>query len=219
VSQQLFDAIAAGDVDGVARIVADDPTAASAREGSGLPAVLAAQYRHRQDMVDVLLAAGPELDVFAAAAVGDVPRLEALLSGDPSLVDGFAADGFFPLGLAAYFGRPEAVQVLLERGADVGASARNPMGVQALHAAVAGRDLRSVTLLVDAGADANARQHDGWTPLMAAAAHGDGDVVDALLAAGADASPANDDGADAASLAEQNGHPDLARRLRAAVTR
>jgi ankyrin repeat protein len=78
--------------------------------------------------------------------------------------------------------------VLLEHGADVRSVARNPMQVQALHAAVAGRSGESVRLLLDAGADPNARQHGGWTPLMAARQHGDQPVIDMLLAAGADPS-------------------------------
>ena len=181
----LFEAIAAGDHDGVRTALEADPSAAAARNDAGLSAVLAAQYRHDGQLVDLILAAGPELDVFDAAAVGDTDRLRALLDGDPSLVDAFAADGHFPLGLAAYFGRPEAVELLLERGADVSATARNPMRVQALHAAVAGRNRAAVELLLAAGADPNAEQHGGWTPLMAAEQHGDDDIIAALVAAGA----------------------------------
>ena len=208
--QELFDAIAAGDLDGVRRLVADHPAAASARDQNGLPAVLAATYRHRPDIVEALLAAEPELDVFTASAVGDVDRLVDLLDGEPSLATAYAADGFFPLGLAAYFGQPDAVRLLLERGADVGAVADNPMRIQALHAAVAGRSLEAVRLLVGAGADVNAGQHGGWTPLMGAAAHGDAEIVEVLLAAGADPAAVNDEGANAVSLATSNGHSQVA---------
>ncbi|MFP5319646.1 MAG: ankyrin repeat domain-containing protein [Acidimicrobiia bacterium] len=186
---ELFAAIAAGDSDTARSLLAADPTLASARNQSGLSAVIAAQYRHDAGMVDLLLAAGPELDVFDAAAVGDVDRLGTLLDADPSLVDAFAADGHFPLGLAAYFGRPRAVELLLERGADVSAVARNRMRVQALHAAVAARSREVVRLLLAAGADPNAEQHGGWTPLMAAQQHGDDDIAAELVAAGAHPGP------------------------------
>jgi ankyrin repeat protein len=167
-------------------------------------------------MVDALLAAGPELDVFEASAVGDVVRLRTLLDADPSQMNAYATDGFFPLALAAFFGQPEAVRLLLERGADVTATARNPMRVQALHSAVAGRNREAVRLLVEAGADPNVHQHGGWTPLQGAAAHGDDEIVDVLLARGADPTATNDDGKDAAALARENGHDSLADRLAAA---
>lgn len=182
----VFAAIEAGDLERVRALVKDDPAAASARKADGLTAVRAAQYRHQAAMVQALLDAGPELDVFDAAAVGDVDRLAQLLTEDPSCVNAFAPDGFFPLGLAAYFDRPSAVRLLLRHGADVGTVARNPMQVQALHAAVAGRSEESVRMLLDAGADPNGRQHGGWTPLMAARQHQDQGVIDLLLTHGAD---------------------------------
>ena len=215
MSEELFRAVEEGDLDLVRKLVAEDPSCASARNEKGLSAVLAATYRHRQDMVDVLLAAGPELDVFDAAAVGELDRLGQLLDEEPAGATAFAPDGFPPLGLAADFGQPAAVRLLLERGADVNATARNPMQVQPLHAAVAGRNLEAVRALVDAGADPSARQHGGWTPLMAAAAHGDTEIVEVLLAAGADPGAASDERKTATSLAAEEGHRDLSERLQA----
>ncbi|MGH9276739.1 MAG: ankyrin repeat domain-containing protein [Acidimicrobiales bacterium] len=214
MTDELFNAIETGDSALVARLVQEDPARAAARNQAGLSAVLAATYKHRHDIAGVLLAAGPELDVFDAAAVGDTGRLAELTDGDPGLATAYARDGSTPLALAAYFAQPAAVKVLLARGADVHARARNDMEVQPLHAAVAGRSAKSVGLLLRAGADPNARQHGGWTPLQAAAAHGDTAMVDLLLAAGADPDEAaNDAGATAASLAGDNGHEELAARL------
>lgn len=212
--EPLFAAIEAGDLNELRTLLAEDPARASARNEQGLSAVLAATYRRRFDLVEALLALCPELDVFEAAAVGDAARLTALLDSEPALANAFAPDGFTPLSLAAYFGRPEAVRLLLERAADVAATARNSMGVQPLHAAVAGRNFEAVSLLVAAGAEVNATQHGGWTPLMQAAAHGDLEIVDVLVAAGADPALATDEGKTAAALAEDNGHEALAGQLR-----
>jgi len=148
-------------------------------------AVLNAQYRRRDDLVGAVLEAGPDLDVFDAAALGRVDRLRQLLDEQPDRVRSWSGDGFTPLHLAAFFGRAPTVALLLERGADVGAVARNAMQVQPLHSATAGRDLESVRLLLDAGADPDARQHGGWTPLMAARQHGDAEIERLLLARGA----------------------------------
>ena len=46
------------------------------------------------------------------------------------------------------------------------------MKVQALHAAVAGRNADAVGAILDQGADPDARQQQGYTPLMGAASSG-----------------------------------------------
>lgn len=181
----VFDAIQSGDVERVRAVLRADPAQASRRDGNGVSAVLNAQYRRRADLVEVVLEAGPELDVFDAAALGRSQRLRQLLDEEPDRVRSWSGDGFTPLHLAAFFGQPEAVALLLERGADVAAVARNPMQVQPLHSAVAGRDVESARLLLAAGADPDARQHGGWTPLMAARQHDDGEVERLLLDYGA----------------------------------
>ncbi len=181
----LFDAIQNGDVARVHELLRADPALAAGRDGNGVSAVLNAQYRRRPDLVAAVLEAGPDLDVFDMAALGLVDRLRQLLAEQPDRVQSWSGDGFTALHLAAFFGRPGAVALLLESGADVGAVARNGMRVQPLHSAAAGRDVQSVRLLLAAGADPDAEQHGGWTPLMAARQHGDAEIERLLLDYGA----------------------------------
>ena len=79
--------------------------------------LLQAVYEGNQARADELLAAGPELDVFEAAAVGKTDRLRELLDEDPALANAWATDGFQPLGLACFFGHVEVARLLVERGA------------------------------------------------------------------------------------------------------
>lgn len=181
----LFEAIEAGNADLVRSMVADDPDLAASRSGTGVSAVLWARYRNHAAVVDALLAAGPTLDVFDAAALGRLERLTQLVNADPRQADAWSADGFTPVGLAAFFGHPEAVRFLLERGVDVHAVARNAMRVQPLHAATAARSAESVRLLLEAGADPDAEQQEGYTALMVARRHDDVAIVELLLAHGA----------------------------------
>ena len=111
----IFESIRAGDVDAVRSAVRDDPSAAAARDDKGLSAVRAALYAHRQDVADVLLETGPDLDVFDAAAAGDVERLTELLDGD---------GGFTPL-MGAEKDDPEGdmARLLKDHGAEEAASA------------------------------------------------------------------------------------------------
>jgi uncharacterized protein len=135
------------------------------------------------------LAAGRDLDVFEAAALGRTERLRELLAEDPSRANAYADDGFQPLGLACFFGHAEAVRMLVEHGAEVNSASRNQMKVMPLHSAAAAQDpdvrYEIARLLLDAGADPNARQQDEFTPLMAADQHGDGRLRKLLVEHGA----------------------------------
>jgi ankyrin repeat protein len=176
--------------------------------------LLDALYAGRTDAVAELLAAAPDLDVFEAAAVNRSDRVAALCHSEPGAARAFAPDGFTALHLAAFFGGPESVGVLLALGADPGARARNDMAVQPLHSAVAAGAVASAKLLLAAGADPDARQRGGWTALHGAAGGGSYELVALLLDHGADAAAVNDDGLTPAAVAEEHGHPALAERLR-----
>ena len=206
-------AVDAGDVERVRELVAADGTLAEARGDDGVSAVLHAHYRGRPDVVEALLEAAPALDVFDAAALGRTDELERLLDDDPSLVDAVSSDGFTALHLAAFFGHDRAARLLLARGADPGAVAQNPMGVQPIHSAAARGHADVVAALLDAGADPNARQRGGWTALHSAAHQANATLADLLLRHGADPALESDDGATAAALGREAGHEQLARRL------
>src|SRR5262249_49338679 len=134
-TQEFIAAIRAGDLAGVKKQLRDDRALVNARDETGQSALLVSLYHGRRDIADVLLDHHPTLDVFEAAATGKIARLHEMLDANPALLNAYAKDGFFPLGLAAFFGRTEVALYLLERGADVKQVARNPMQVTALHAA------------------------------------------------------------------------------------
>lgn len=138
--------------------------------------------------VQALVDADPTLAVFAAAILGDTPRLEELLAGNRSLVASMSPDGWTPLHLAAFFGKGDAARLLLNKGASVTARSTNSMANTPLHAAAAGQHPELVKLLLDRGANANAQQHGGWAPLHSAAQNGDLASARALIDAGADVS-------------------------------
>jgi ankyrin repeat protein len=185
VSAELFEAISNGDAARVRALVEADATLAGCRNGDGISARMLALYRGDVEMLEALVDAGPELDVFEAAGLGAEERLVELLAHDASLVDARAGDGFTPLHFAAFFAHPGAARLLVEAGADVNAVAENPMRVQPLHSATAGGSVEVVRLLLEHGADANATQASGHVPLDAARQQGDDELADLLIAHGA----------------------------------
>ena len=216
---ELFAAIKGRDQPTVERILAADPAAASAVDEHGVSALLTAVYQDNAPAAAALRATGMELNVYEAAAVGDIDRVRALVDAEPALARSYGADGFHPLGLAAFFHHPAVVRVLIAAGADVSAPSRNRMRVTALHSAIAGSDRESALALIAAGADVNAKQQDDFTALHEAAQNGDRKVAEALLAAGADPSLALGSGERPADLARTHGHPEVAQLLEQAPTR
>jgi ankyrin repeat protein len=216
-TEELFEAIEAGDVDAIRSLVAADPRVAAARDAEGVSALMRARYRSDRACTQAILSALPQLDVFEAATFGDLDRLTSLLDADPGGATSRSGDGFTPLHLAAFFGKPEAIAVLLARGAEVDARGRGWMTGTPLHSAASAGHADVAAILLDAGADPDARQTHGWTPLHAAARNGDLALVELLLAHGADAGATNDDGASVRSLAEEGGDERVAQRIRAAI--
>ena len=177
--------------------------------------ILGALYHQQPDEAVRLAAVAPVLTIWEAAALGRDAAVAQLLDEDPSLLDACAPDGHVPLGLAAFFGRPATVRLLMARGADIHVPSRNVMRVQPLHAAVGARNPECVAAVLEGAPDVNARQQVGYTPLMGAAAGGRDEIVDMLLARGADPTLVADDGKTAADVAREHGHAQLAERLAA----
>lgn len=210
----MMAAVAAGDVERVRELLAERPELASARGADGVSALLLARYRFDRPVMDALMEADPDLDVFEAAAFGRLDRLRERLDDDPAAATALSPDGFTALHLAAFFGKPEITRTLLAAGARVDTYTTNDFANQPLHAAAAGRHVELCRLLLAAGADVDATQHGGFTPLHEAAQVGDVEMVELFLSAGADPVARAEEGATPAELAEAAGHHDVAARIR-----
>jgi uncharacterized protein len=198
----LFAAIEDDDTERVSAILGEDPSLVSSRDAEGVSTLLRARYRMNRALTEAVLRHTGALDVFEAAAFGATDRLTELLDADPDAVFARTGDGFTALHLAAFFGGPSPVRVLVERGAEVDARGSGWMTGTALHSAASASRLEAATALLEAGADPNARQSGGWTPLHSAAQNGQPDLVRALREHGADPSLTNDEGKTPADLTE-----------------
>jgi len=99
---------------------------------------------------------------YEAIRANNLPALRALAQRD--VIDTKTGTGLTPLIMAAAFGTPEAVSLLVDAGANV--NAQSDSGLTALH--VAWRDEATVRLLLSRGANVNAKNASGSTPLLIA---------------------------------------------------
>jgi ankyrin repeat protein len=216
-SKKLIGAIRAGDKSELEALLRSEPELLRFTAPNGSSVMLLSAYFGHPELAEVFVRHGAKADVFEASALGDLDTVRKLVSADRAVVNAFAADGFYPLGLAAFFGHRSIVEFLLKNGADAKMAARNAQKVTALHGAVARRDLEIVKLVLAAGADPNACQERGFVPLHDAAANGVAPLVELLLQHGARADAKTDDGKTAADMAAERGHQDLAAKLKMAA--
>lgn len=210
----FLEAIQAGNRAEVESLLATDASLVNAQTENGLSAVLLAAYYGESEIARLLAERGASLNIFEAAAVGEVNRVVKLLGGQPELANAYAEDGFQPLGLACYFGHLEVARVLLERGAAVNSASNNNQRVMPLHSAVANQHLELARLLLEHGADVNATQQDDFTPLHEAAQNGQLDMVKLLLEHGANIEAKKGDGKDALAIAVEHGKNEVADYLK-----
>jgi len=212
-TRSFFEAIRRDDQSRIQSLLDSDPSLASAKNESGVSAVLAATYYGRSEIGYLLLSRGAILEIHDAAATGHLTRVKELLGHDPTLAKAYSPDGFPVVALAAVFGRLEVAQFLAAHGADINAIASNPTGYNALTGAVASGHAAVVLWLLNSGASPNYRYGPGYSPLLTAAANGHLEIVKMLLAHGADPSAVTDEGKSVIALATERDHPRVAEFL------
>lgn len=218
IKEEFLASVKSGDLSKVTALLKTAPSLVRAQNEEGVSAILLAAYHDRPEIVEVLLSRNPELDIFEAAAAGQAERVGALTEKDRTLVNAISSDGFSPLHLAAFFGHPEVVSLLIDRGADVNRVSGNPMRVVPLHSALAHRHadavFRTAELLLSRGAEVNIEQVGGWTPLHQAVTHRLTDLVKLLLTYGADPEVKAQNGKTPIEMALQSGDRELLNLLR-----
>jgi uncharacterized protein len=195
--------------------------------------------RHNDlETATALIAAGA--NVKAANRFGATPLSLACTNGSAGMIGKLLAAGEnanaivseagdTALMLAARTGKPDAVEVLLQHGAEVNKT--NAQGQTAVMWAAAEKNAAAVQVLIDHKADVNAKTHvappprpldtifsapfpvGGMTALIFAARQNDLNSVRALLSAGADIKETAADGTSAILVAVLNGHYELANFL------
>lgn len=217
LKQELFGAVKARDKAKVEALISQERWLASVRTPEGESPVLTAVYYGAGEIAQLLRAHGADLNLYEAAALGDIARVGAILAENPDLLESYSHDGWTPLHLAAFFGHTDLVADLLKRGAPVDPLGRNAMANRPVHAALASRRWEAAKVLLEAGAQINRPDGRGWTPLLLTAQNGSAEMVEYLLAHGADPTAQNDKGETALDLGAK--HAEVVQVLESALGR
>jgi uncharacterized protein len=124
------------------------------------------------------------LDLFQAAAAGDMKRATELLTADPHLTRTRSEDGRTALHYAVSAGKLEMVFFLTTKGSELSAGPETPL-IAAVDYPEHGLAWDMSQFLLANASDPNARRKDGKTALELAQARGYRDVVEMLIHRGA----------------------------------
>ncbi|MEE9236543.1 MAG: ankyrin repeat domain-containing protein [Thermoplasmata archaeon] len=213
IREDIVAAVKARDVARTEELLDRDPSVIGVKTEEG-SLVLTAAYWGAGEVLELLLGRLSDLNIFEAAAVGEVDRVVNILESEPRMANSVNLSGYTPLGLSAFFGHKDVARSLVERGAEIGRIQESVNANTALDAAVAANRVEVAEFLLIEGARANARSSGGYTPLHKAAFNGNQEMVRLLLAKGAEVGLKSDDGKTPLTLAMERGHDDLANILR-----
>jgi ankyrin repeat protein len=217
---EMIEAVKFNNLEKVTALIDQNSDLVNAKSSSGETAVLLAAYYRANEIKELLIEQGADLNIFEAAAVGKTTRVKELLeTTSEELVNAYSMDGFTPLGLAAHFGSEETVRLLLDKGASVNArSTDGNLNNMAIHAAIAGNYEQIVRILILHGADVNAECKGKWrlgyTPLHVAAYFGRSSIIEILLQNAAAPSKLTENNESPYDLAILRDHPEEAALLK-----
>ena len=211
---ELFRKVGVGSAAGVQQILQHRPELSRCRNLDGLSVVRFAHYMREQEVLKLLIAAGPPLDIFEAAAVDDASSVADALTRELELVRAHDASGETALHVAAANGSARVIDALVSAGASLEVRSRDERAQTALHRAVEHLEIEASRALLRHGCDPNATRSAGTTILMTAAAQNSRDIVEMLVARNVNCDARNDGGKTASDIAAARGHLGLAARIR-----
>ncbi|MCU0370019.1 MAG: ankyrin repeat domain-containing protein [Bacteroidales bacterium] len=192
LSQDIYTAVAEGNVDLTRQFIEKDPGLLNLRNTDLLTPLNLAAERSQVEIAALLLNMGADptigdrensQPVHLAAISGCIPILDMLLKKGVD-IDTRDINLMTPLLFAASRGQAEMIRHLVDLGADV--KARNITGMTALHMATISGNADILALLVEKGAQVNSRNEEDITPLHSAASYGKTEAVKFLVEHGAD---------------------------------
>ncbi|CAI7652798.1 unnamed protein product [Penicillium crustosum] len=213
----LLAACERGHLDAVKKLLDNDADLEIAGDNEHTPLHTAACSGHVK-VVKLLLEKGAKIQngsdgsktpLYCACLNGHNQVAQMLLQWEPELIN--THKEWIPLLAASQGGFLDIVQLLIQRGADIGAS--DSCGETPLYIACENGRIEVVRLLLDKGADVHHHNQFGWTPVNTASDEGFSDIVLLLVERGADINFPNQAGEAPLYSASWEGHIEVVRLL------
>lgn len=196
MKNEMLDAVRSKNLDKVKHLLEIDEKLKNAKSEDGKTAVLMTAYYRANEIKELLLQKGAELNLYEAASVGNIARIKEIIGEVPKRINSHSFDGYTPLGLAAHFGQEEATTYLLSYGADINLKGSDgKLNNTPLHASIAGNHINIVRILLKNCAEIDSQcegeLRNGFTPLHVAVHFNRLEIAKLLIEHGANLSIPN----------------------------
>ncbi len=213
-ADEFLEAIQKGNLSKINQLLETNPALANSKAKNGVSVILLALYHGHRNIAQTIATKRHELDIFEASVLGKLEQVKNLIDQNPSLVNSYSPDGFTPVALSSYLGQKEPTEYLIDKGANVNATAKNATGFTALTGAITNNHVEISKILVKRGASVNHRYEGGVSPLMEASLIGNVELVNFLLANGADPNAKTGDGKTPLTFAKEKNHGEVVEALK-----
>lgn len=214
--QDIFEAVAAGDLAKVKAIVEADPQALEARNNYRQTPLILAIQKKKIEVAEFLLARGA--DVGAKETSGATPLSYAITGGFTGLaktlverkadIDSPAMWGMSPLPFALEFGRKDIAEMLADKGAVLPVEP-GPASYRVFFAVCSNGSAKLVDRMIEKGFTIGDNAYSRGLPLLAAAG-GSAEIVEKLIGLGFDMDRVNEMGWAPLHAAAEKGHAQVA---------
>lgn len=196
-------------------LLSQNPELIKENTSHDISALLLACYYQKTQIVQVILKYIKSITIHEACAAGLTEQVQFMVDQKPDVINELSSHGFYPLGIAAHFGKEDIVRILLRNHANPNSSSQNGYQVFPLHSALSNNQNNIAKMLIEAGAEVNVLQSSRISPLHLAAQEGNIDLIIVLLEHGANIAQKNELGHTPSDLAAQKGFLEIAEILKA----
>ncbi|WP_099371302.1 ankyrin repeat domain-containing protein [Sphingobacterium sp. 1.A.5] len=196
-------------------LLSQNPDLVKENTSHDISPLLLACYYHKNQIIQVILKYIKSITIHEACAAGLTEQVQFMVDQKPDVINELSSHGFYPLGIAAHFGKEDIVRILLRNRANPNSSSQNGYQVFPIHSAFSNGQDNIAKMLIEAGAEVNVLQSSRISPLHLAAQQGNVDLIIILLEHGANIAIKNDFGQTASDLAAEKGYNEIAEILKA----
>lgn len=195
-------------------LLSQNPDLVKENTSHDISPLLLACYYHKNQIIQVILKYIKSITIHEACAAGLTEQVQFMVDQKPDVINELSSHGFYPLGIAAHFGKVDIVRILLRNRANPNSSSQNGYQVFPIHSALSNGQDNIAKMLIEAGAEVNVLQSSRISPLHLAAQQGNVDLIIILLEHGANIAIKNDFGQTASDLAAEKGYNEIAEILK-----